>query len=884
VRHSDFDGVTNGEWWWGTSFPSASIQPKTPSVRRLIRILSPVQRGRPFTQIKVIPEGIFDTVRWVQDLCYPGGFFPARHPQTLVLAPSVFTRWTTRHLTVKELFECWDIPPCLIMQFGSVTPRDYGKLPFILSPPSKVLHGVLLSIKESVVRAHVDLPKSEDPGDPRARAVPLLEVRTQGDVPKSENRYDSHLKTLASLQDLLFDLEEGPSRQRAAKDDDAVIPTHLWDILFWNHFLELGRTPEFILTAHKRLVGSLDVPILDVLCQFVLRVWWHPVFYSFCRYMRLTHGPAWWSSRSPDLAAGRDCITCITDSTFWDWEGGSRLLFWCWLSVIKTWARDGHPIYISGTLPQYRRKQGCDLNATRQGQVQQKLEKIVRRGYVQKGTVRSLISFFTVPKGDSDVCVVFDETRSGLNNAIWVPSFHLPTINSLLSSLEPGYWQSDINVGEQFYNFGLDPRLQPYCGLDVTHYMDRPPGVALWLLWVRCVIGLKSSPHGCVKMQSLVEELLRGNPRDSKNPFYFDQVLLNLPGSPSYDPHVVRARKFDSRHNKTAGDMLTYVDDTRTTGRSAGHCWDVSHQVGTCLSYLGIQDALRKHTAPSQRAGAWTGSLAQTPSMAIIVSCTQEKWTRARSYVEEMYSIWQQGERFSHKDLECKCGFLVYVTRTYPSLVPFLKGIHLTLDSCRPGRDQEGWKLQGQVAAHFEIDLPSSLDPPVHVQGMPRLGSDLSSLLSLMSSTSPPERVIRSSSVMMAIYGFGDASGMGFGSTMVGPSGTQYRYGIWGNDLTGATSSYRELFNLTEAAEVHVQNLEFPHLQSLVDSLSQEAAFRPLRGCEFYLFTDNAVAEAAFFKGTSSNPRLFSLILRLKQLALNHSLSLHIIHISGHHM
>ncbi|MFN9983478.1 MAG: hypothetical protein ACK53Y_26365, partial [bacterium] len=74
-----------------------------------------------------------------------------------------------------------------------------------------------------------------------------------------------------------------------------------------------------------------------------------------------------------------------------------------------------------------------------------------------------------------------------------------------------------------------------------------------------------------------------------------------------------------------------------------------------------------------------------------------------------------------------------------------------------------------------------------------------------------------------------------------------YRYGLWGNDLVGATSNYRELFNLSEAAEEHVRALSFHHLTGLVDVVSHEAAAGLLSGVEFFLFTDNGVAEAAFF-------------------------------------
>jgi hypothetical protein len=42
--------------------------------------------------------------------------------------------------------------------------------------------------------------------------------------------------------------------------------------------------------------------------------------------------------------------------------------------------------------------------------------------------VSSLTSFFAVPKGTAGIRVVYDATRSGLNDAIWAPNFFLPTI------------------------------------------------------------------------------------------------------------------------------------------------------------------------------------------------------------------------------------------------------------------------------------------------------------------------------------------------------------------------------------------------------------------------------------------------------------------------
>ena len=73
-------------------------------------------------------------------------------------------------------------------------------------------------------------------------------------------------------------------------------------------------------------------------------------------------------------------------------------------------------------------------------------------------------------------------------------------------------------------------------------------------------------------------------------------------------------------------------------------------------------------------------------------------------------------------------GFLLYVTRTYPSMVPYLKGIHLTLDSWRPQRDSEGWKdSRIPLLAGSWVGFNSSA-PPTKVKAVPRLAFDLKAL------------------------------------------------------------------------------------------------------------------------------------------------------------
>jgi hypothetical protein len=62
------------------------------------------------------------------------------------------------------------------------------------------------------------------------------------------------------------------------------------------------------------------------------------------------------------------------------------------------------------------------------------------------------------------------------------------------------------------------------------------------------------------------------------------------------------------------------------------------------------------------------------------------------------------------------------------------------------------------------------------------------------------------------------------------------------------------------------------------------SGMRNLGGFEIFMFTDNSTAEAAFWKGTSTSPKLFELVLTLKRLELDHDLILHVIHVSGKRM
>ena len=63
----------------------------------------------------------------------------------------------------------------------------------------------------------------------------------------------------------------------------------------------------------------------------------------------------------------------------------------------------------------------------------------------------------------------------------------------------------------------------------------------------------------------------------------------------------------------------------------------------------------------------------------------------------------------NHSELTSDIGFLVYVTRTYPSMIPYLKGFHLTAHMWRGNRDEEGWKLPSKEAKEEDDDDDDSI-------------------------------------------------------------------------------------------------------------------------------------------------------------------------------
>lgn len=589
----------------------------------------------------------------------------------------------------------------------------------------------------------------------------------------------------------------------------------------------------------------------------------------------------WWLNRwnrlRTDILAGRESLTRFVNSSWWEWTDGSRPAHWKWPVWYQDIIRDGLPIWFKHAPKIWVRPQSAPKDPEELRKIKEKLSKVRDRKYVCPGHVKSLTAFFAVPKGTQDIRMVYDGTKSGLNDAIWVPRFRLPTVNNMLRAIDYGTVMSDFDVGEMFLNFILHETMQSLCGIDLTKYFGE--GQVLWERWVRSAMGLKSSPYQAVQAILVAKEVVMGDRFDKSNVFRWDRVRLNLPGTENYDPSLPWVSKVRLDDGKIACDLFIYVDDGRVTAPTKVESAKATRQAAAVLNSLGVQEAARKRRWGSRKAGAWAGLIVQTTDDEVIVMVDPEKWLKTKRYIGDILDeLKNSGNgKLNRKELERKRGFLIYVTRTYPSMVPYLKGMHLTIDGWRRHRDEEGWKLTKKEIRELGKTAGESVEDevPEHVTPVKRFRSDMEALQVLTGTAEPPRRRVRGRKIVTVCYGFGDASAVGgctnFQQIKKTSTGWKpgdrihYRYGHWCTEVGEASSNYRELINLVEGLELQVR-----------EGL--------LRGSEIFLFTDNSTAEAVYYKGNSTSKKLFALVLRLRRLEMVGELVLHVVHVAGTRM
>ena len=876
VKHASVGGTTNIIAWLGSLHPFRS--PKCPGPNYCPQVLSDIVEFAPKRlQVSLVttttstprarstvpvPHPSLRNTWWSHGLLPWQAIHPSKAPTLpYVVTTTPFTKsgWCTRALTARELARCFDVPVAIenrmVHAFSTTLPPNH---PLSWSFPGKLLaHSLWLGGIVECSEGGLNASLNASP------FVPAFKV-------------DHNSGQLVSQQQ--FNLATNVIAEKAVKMDDASVPVNLWNARLISHFPDTTF-------AQSLSINKVNWS-LDVLRRWLLRRWWKNIFISFKTFMTnkwssqmrfLVNGSSDGSEYGAgdfykDLEAGLDCLHYATMSTWWEWPKGSRLFFWRWAPEFQTFARDGIPVcWLPGKLPQNKKPQPEVKDKMVKSQMTAKLDKVRQRGYVKEGHVKSLIRFFAVPKGLSDIRMVYDGTASGFNDSVWVPSFGLPTVETLLRGTGPETWMVDLDIADMFLNFMLDEKARELVGVDVSLFFgdgSEEEKRIKWERWLRCAMGLKNSPNHAIRAILFAEEFIKGNPNDSSNPFSYSRVELNLPGSRDYDPSVPWFRTMTS-DNLLATLLAIYVDDERIHASSEEKAWLAAHQLATRESYLGIQDAARKRRPPSQNAGAWAGSIVKTNNKEVGVLVSEERWGKTRKLIRKWLDklLKDPLHPLNTKELTSDRGFLVYVTRTYRPMVTYLKGMHLTIDGWRQDRDSDGWKRATYHVQResLEGDINGSEGYPENVEPVPRLVSDLMALKELTEALHPPIVLVQSKKVMVVKYGFGDASGGGFGSSILGPDGLEVKLGTWNEQSHFTSSNFREMANF-------------------VMLLENEAELGKLDGVEIWLFTDNSTTEAAFHNGTTSSKTLFQLVLRMKKLELYCNTKIHLVHVAGTRM
>ena len=112
---------------------------------------------------------------------------------------------------------------------------------------------------------------------------------------------------------------------------------------------------------------------------------------------------------------------------------GSVLFFWRWPEHYQDIARKGIAPMFDSDPPCSLEEQSEYKDQKIQEKLREKLEKVVEKGCIKLTHIKfveTIMYIFHVAKGDN-ICMVYDDSKSVLNAAIYAPWFTLPTAESM---------------------------------------------------------------------------------------------------------------------------------------------------------------------------------------------------------------------------------------------------------------------------------------------------------------------------------------------------------------------------------------------------------------------------------------------------------------------
>ncbi|KAL7577190.1 hypothetical protein ACA910_003525 [Epithemia clementina (nom. ined.)] len=192
-------------------------------------------------------------------------------------------------------------------------------------------------------------------------------------------------------------------------------------------------------------------------------------------------------------------------------------------------------------------------------------------------------------------------------------------------------------------------------------------------------MGLSPSPYQATRSAHRVKFLAMGNRDDPTNVFRWDRILLNIPRDDGYDPTQPWVSKVRV-DGVLAANVYPYVDHMRETGPTDEDAWQAASKIAKAAAYYGLQDAAQKRRPPSLTPGALAGALIISSETGVYKLVSQERWDKVKEHIVTL-GLYAKMEMIPQEELKRIRGFLVYVSLTYGMITPYLKGIHLTLES-----------------------------------------------------------------------------------------------------------------------------------------------------------------------------------------------------------
>jgi hypothetical protein len=654
LKHSDVGGVSTSQWLVGLNYSLQSKKRILPD-KTWIEKLNTFGLKRAFVDITKCTIGGIPTKAPLKPL--PTLIHVRSALNDTFTLPSVksFSGWVRRGLTFLEIANVLDLSELMVKQFE----EDGVSQSCVVSsdmPPLKVIHAIKILL--------VSIVHSEQEEVTAASSIPVIPVQEAIVEPDNAELDKSLLKMQPAEsmnQDDIAAVYLKAYGEKAAKKDGARIPVELWDGHLFRHY--------FPSLQYDYLIHGRALEVLRE--KFLFRMMLLSSLRSFANYLTTQYGTSWlgfylthrktyrlgksrkrkrearvvgdvvatrkFHALKHDMNKGFEALIRLSCSTSWEWKDGSSLLYWRWASDIRESARDGLPLFINKKLPRWTRKQRLPKESFMVEKMESKFKKVMDMRYVEDGTVVSMINCFAVAKGEDDIRLVYDGTKSGLNDCLWAPNFFLPSVDSMLMNVDAQTWCADLDLTDMFLNYPLHKSLIAYSGVDYTAILKSE--TTIWKRWLRMFMGLKSSPYVTCKMFGWTIDVILGDRWDQLNPFRWDSVIANLPGMQSYDPSKPRISKMCE--GSIAAALEAYVDDLRLMGSSELICHAATSRAAKVLQYLGQQNASRKYRPPHVRPGPWCGSFVANHEGSVWVYTSQEKWEKAKSFIIELNSLIQ---------------------------------------------------------------------------------------------------------------------------------------------------------------------------------------------------------------------------------------------------